>query len=101
MKYTLEINRINEQIRFQNEIEDFVFLQNGDRYTFFNIKGCDLLKEQENLDYTLIQDIDIFVFQTVDEYSVAITNLILERFPNKNIFFLDATASLIWEKKQI
>lgn len=101
MKYTLEIKRINEQIRFQNEIEDFVFLQNGDRYTFFNIKGCDLLKEQENLDYTLIQDIDIFVFQTVDEYSVAITNLILERFPNKNIFFLDATASLIWEKKQI
>ncbi len=101
MQYNPVINQRNNQLIFQDEIEDIVYMQSGEPYCHFNIKGSNLLEEQNYLDYSLIEDIDTFVFQAVEEYSVALTNLILRRFPNKKIFFLDERALLIWEDKQI
>lgn len=101
MRYNPVISQSNNQLIFENEIEDIVYMQSGTPYTHFNIKGSNLLEEQNDLDYSLIQDIDTFVFQTVEEYSVALTNLILRRFPNKRIFFLDEVASLIWKENQV
>lgn len=101
MRYNPVIRQEDNQLIFQNEIEDIVYMQSGEPYTFFNIKGCNVLEEQSALDYSLIQDIDTFVFETVEEYSVALTNLILRRFPNKRIFFLDEVSLSIWENQRV
>lgn len=100
MKYNPVIVSNDKQIFYQEEEDDVFFLQSGEPYIFLNFMGCNLL-EENNLDYSLIQDISIFLFETVEEYSVALTNMILRRFPNKKIFFLDEVALQIWKAKQV
>lgn len=99
MKY--DVIKQDNQYFFQKEIKDRVYLQSGVEYTNFNIKGCNLIEEQDNLDYSLFSDIDIIVFEKVEEYTKALTDLILCRFPNKRIIYLDKNATLFWEETKV
>lgn len=99
MKY--DVIKQKEQYFFQKETEDKVYLQSGVEYTNFNIKGCSFIEERENLDYSLLENIDVFVFERVEEYTKALADLILCRFPDKKVTFLDENATLFWHKSRV
>lgn len=101
MKYNPVIEEENHSISYCSEVEDFVQMQNGVLYNDFNIKGVHLLEERNHLDYSLIKDIEIFIIETVEEYSVAFTQLILTEFPGRKIYFLDKNARKIWNNAEV
>lgn len=101
MKYNPVIGEENHSISYCSEVEDFVQMQNGVLYKDFNIKGVHLLEERNHLDYSLIKDIEIFIIETVEEYSVAFTQLILTEFPGRKIYFLDKNARKIWNNAEV
>lgn len=99
MRY--DVRKQKEQYIFQKEIEDKVYLQSGVEYTNFNIKGCSFIKERDNLDYSLLENVDAFIIERVEEYTKALVDLILYRFPDKKIVLLDEGASLFWEESRV
>lgn len=101
MKYMPLVNSVNGEITFQEEQEDCIYLQNGSKYSYYNMKEYNLLSEQEYLDYSLIQNVDAFIFQKVEEYSLAITELLLYKYPSKRVFFLDEIALVIWKNDKV
>lgn len=61
-----------------------------------NYEGVDLTCE-ENLDTTLIEDVDIFVFYELEEYTYALTKFIRHSYPNKKVIYLDQHARYFFE----
>ena len=87
----------NNEVYFTKMVEDVVYLQSGVPYKHFNIQGCDYVKEMDYFDYTLIQDVSYFVIQTVEEYTVAFVNIVLQKYRDKKIYFLDRFSEMIWD----
>ena len=48
----------------------------------------------ENMDFTYIEDHDVYLFHEVEEYSVFMAGLIQKRYPGKTVVFFDAHAEL-------
>ena len=49
--------------------------------------------EDDGLDLTMLKRADFFLFDRMDEYSFAISRIILREFPDKQVFFTDPKAS--------
>lgn len=100
MKHHVTINE-NNKIQYEAETEDVIYLQSCVPYTNFNVQGCNILEEQDNLDYTLIQDISVFIIVSLDEYSISFISLLINRFPKKKIICLDNNARKIWTDSEV
>ena len=48
---------------------------------FFNVENVDYLKDLDMLDYTLVKDIDVFIIEGLDTYSISFIDILLARFP--------------------
>lgn len=66
-----------------------------------NFKAYDLLNSKDSLDYTLFFGKEVAVFWEVEEYTFAITNLLLLEFSNIKIIYLDKNAALFWNEDQV
>lgn len=53
----------------------------------------DLDNHMENLDYSLVEKADLYIFSEVEEYTYAIVTFINKKYPNKPIYFLDEKIS--------
>ena len=54
---------------------------------------CDLRKYKEYLDYTLVEDAEVYVISEIDEYTYEIAMLLVEKYPNKLVIFNDERIS--------
>lgn len=68
---------------------------------FFNVENVDYLKDLDMLDYTLVKDIDVFIIEGLDTYSISFIDILLARFPQKQIICLDHRADSIWNDSAI
>lgn len=89
------------KLLFTKMVEDVAYMQSGVPYKQFNIQGCNFANEIDFFDYTLIQDISYFVIQTVEEYTVAFTNIVLQKYKDKKVYFLDKLAKKIWDNDSV
>lgn len=101
MKYNPVINEKTQSITYRSYKKDIAYLQSGEPYVFFNVENGNYLQEIDSLDFTLVEDIDVFVIERLDEYSIAFINILLLRFPQKKIICLDNTAQNIWKSPSI
>jgi hypothetical protein len=72
-----------------------------DGRVYDDFKDYDLFNDRENLDYTLFMGKDVAVFYTVEEYTFAITNLLLKEYPDIKIIYLDKNAALFWNNDNV
>lgn len=61
----------------------------------------DFDRTKATLDYTLFEGKDAAVFWEVEEYTYAITELLLEVFPDMMIIYLDKNAELFWNNDNV
>lgn len=66
-------------------------------YNFRKYDDYDLIRDKEILDYTIIEKPDCFVFYELEEYTFALTNLILERYPEKKIIYIDDNITYFYD----
>lgn len=59
------------------------------------------IEESAYLDYSIIKNANKYVFYELDEYSFAITNLIKEIYPEKEIIYLDDRISYFYDDIKI
>lgn len=85
-----------EFLFYLKECEDFVEYDGYKVSLNTNYEGVDLTCE-ENLDTTLIEDVDIFVFYELEEYTYALTKFIRHSYPNKKVIYLDQHARYFFE----
>lgn len=52
--------------------------------------------DSPRMDFDYIKKVDVFWFKEIEEYSVAVTKVILKYFPEKKVFFLDERAKLFF-----
>lgn len=78
--------------------EDYLSISPERRYAVdVNYGGCNLIEEIDNLDLKIIEKTDYYIFYEIDEYTFAIANLILYKYPNRDIYFMDKNAHLFFE----
>lgn len=65
------------------------------------LENIDLLENRDLLDYRLLENEDVFVFYSLDNYSLAIAELILEVFPNRQVIFFDKLAKEIFGQDSV
>ena len=53
----------------------------------------DLDEKIENLDYSLVDNANLYIFTEVEEYTYAIVMFLIKKYPNKSIYFLDEKIS--------
>lgn len=59
------------------------------------------LTEEKNLDTSLLERADCFLFEELEEYTYEITELIRDRYPDAAIFYLDENAKFFWDDDRI
>lgn len=80
--------------------EDILSISSERRYKVdVNYDGCNLVKEIEKLDLQILENSDAYVISDLDEYTHAIANLILYKYPEREIYFLDDNALLFFGNK--
>lgn len=55
----------------------------------------------DDLDFTLIEKFETFIFLEVDDYSIAVAKLLLAHYPNKKVIFGDKRAAYFLDGKQV
>lgn len=59
------------------------------------------LEQNENLDFSLIEKFDLFVFEELDEYTFKIARLLTTKFYNKVVYFIDSNADYLLGKDRV
>ncbi len=59
------------------------------------------LPEERNLDTSLLERADSYLFEELDEYTYEITELIRKRYPDAAIFYLDTYAKFFWDDDRV
>lgn len=59
------------------------------------------LSGEKNLDTSLLERADYFLFEELEEYTYEITEVIRNRYPDAVIFYLDEYAKFFWEDDRI
>ena len=67
--------------------------------TNINYEGCGLQAEK-NLDTTLLEKAECFVFEELEEYTFELTEFIRNRYPCTQIFYLDKNAEFFWKENE-
>lgn len=62
-------------------------------------KYYDLLAEIQELDFTLLEDSETYIFLELEEYTHAIAQLILKKWPEKQVYFQDKKAMQVFGEK--
>ena len=63
--------------------------------------GENLIKELDQLDLTLLSAFDGYVFDGLEEYTFALTELILSLWPERPVWFRDPRAAMFWEDEKV
>lgn len=99
MKYNPVI--CEDTIQYQAEKEDVIYMQSGVPYRYFNISGCDILGDQNNLDNSLIRDVDVFIIEILEEYTLAFISYLIKCFPDKKIISLDCLTEKLKKTSEV
>ena len=63
--------------------------------------GGELKKVLEQLDLSLLSAYDGYVFEEVEGYTFALTELILSLWPERPVWYRDSRAALFWGSEQV
>lgn len=82
------LNDVGECVYLLYYIENLL-----DRKNASKTKGNTLLDYNlgliENLDFSLVENMDMYIFSELEEYTHAIAQVLIEKYPSKQIYFLD------------
>ena len=69
-----------------NQVSEQDYVSNFEQYDI----------KDPHIDYELVSRGDVFLFSKFEEYSYQIARIILDKFPDKYVFFLDPTADMFF-----
>ncbi len=78
-----------------------MFSPNTEKFLHYEFWKYDFQKSGLNIDYTLLDRYDSFVFFEIEEYTFAIIELIIEKLPTKKVFILDGIGRKIWTNGEV
>ena len=92
----IEVRKSSGEVVFYLKMyHDMIDSGNANVDVDINFNGCDLLKEK-NLDPTLLEKSKCFVFEQLEEYTFELTEYIIKKYPDAQIFYLDRNAKYFW-----